>query len=540
MRRNNSARNTSSSRSSNRPHPHHDQRGTNNRNHQGNRRQQDRFTYTPEETSELQLYPSSVIRTFRDLIIKNSNAKTYDETFYKLQMIMKSTFKGGKPANERDLATLNRFGKTVTEEPITIKRGEFTAEKWVDLYVRSIPDIKLPAYNIDWSVPFLWIFDNIQTSIDGIARSKWITETHTRDEDGELELSHEDYARDVAARKAYRAKVLELLTDLIKNNHEPVCPSIEDPITLPAFTGKESVYMFYALRVAWMLITMHGNHINFGPELNPMTMLINPSKAYVIGQYVKAMRDLRCDEAIRTKYGEDLCDCIADVIEHVFLFHHSPDDVKGNIPVLVKSIIEVVIKYLDIMHIINPVRRYAIGNTMETTLRRLKNRYSGTHKVVVTAILQTYPIEALKEHLLDSFVCNECLTQHMFDSFLLMYKLYDLPTIRQAIIGGFCARSKDIRVHQIAYALVFDIFKPSECLNDESFLNVSEKADSLIIALESAPVDIARGIFKDSEATLNSVSEKLTTQQATKFFDCCEKMGIKCPPKIMVKVPTSK
>jgi hypothetical protein len=520
--------------------PHHDQRGTNNRNHQGNRRQQDRFAYTPEEPSELQLYPSSVIRTFRELIIKNSNAKTYDETFYKLQMIMKSTFKGGKPTNERDLANFNRFGKATTEEPITIKKDTFDAKKWVVLFVRSIPDIKLPAYNIDWSVPFLWIFDNIQTSIDGISRSRWITETRTYDEDGELERSHEEYERGVNEHKAHRAKVLELLTDLIKNNHDPVCPSIEDPITIPSFTGKESVYMFYALRVAWMLITMHGNHINFGPELNPMTMLINPSKAYVIEQYVKAMRDLRCDEAIRTKYGEDLCDCLADVIEHVFLFHHSPDGVKGNVLVLVNYIMDITIKYLDTMHVINPVRQGAIGNPMETTIRRLKNRYSGTHKVVITAILQTYPIEALKEHLLDSFVCNECLTQHMFDSFLLMYKLYDLPTIRQAIIGGFCARSQDIRVHQIAYALVFDIFKPSECLNDDSFLNASEKADSLIIALESAPVDIARGIFKDSEATLDSVSEKLTTQQATKFFDCCEKMGIKCPPKIMVKVPTSK
>lgn len=549
MRRNNSARNTSSSRSSARQlvqpkdgsarPPRNDQRGTNNRNHQGNRRQQDRFTYVPEETSELQLYPSSVIRTFHDLVIKNSNAKTYDETFYKLQMIMKSTFKGGKPTNGRDLATFNRFGKTATEEPMTIKQNTFAAEKWVDLFVRSIPDIKLPAYNVDWSVPFLWIFDNIQTSIDGIDRSKWIAETHTRNEEGEMERSHESYEQNVAARKAYRAKVLELLTDLIKNNHESVCPSIEDPITIPSFTGKESVYMFYALRVTWMLITMHGNHINFGPELNPMTQLINPSKAHIIGQYVKAMRDLRCDEAIRTKYGEDLCECFAKLIESVFQFHHSTGFAKGNIPFLAKDMIDTVIKYLDTQHVIIPVRR-VFGNPMERTLKLLKNRYSGSTKVEITAILQTYPIEALKEYLLSEFVADHCLLNTMFDSFLLMYKLYDLPTIRQAIIGGFCARSKDIRIHQIAYSLVFDIFKPSECLNDDSFLNASEKAESLIIALESAPVDIARGIFKDSEAALDSVSEMLTNQQATKLFDCCEKMGIKCPQKIMVKVPASK
>ena len=540
MRRNYSARNTSSSRSSARPHPRNDQRGTNNRNHQGNRQhgpQQDRFNYTPEnETTDLQLYPSSVIRTFRELIIKNTNAKTYDETFYKLQMIMKSTFRNGKPTNERDLATFNRFSKITTEETITIKKDTFTAEKWIDLYVRSIPDIKLPAYSIEWSVPFLWIFDNIQTSIDGIDRSQWILETCTRDEDGEMERTHESYERNVASRKAFRAKILELLTGLIKNNNEPVCPSIEDPITIPSFTGKESVYMFYALRVTWMLITMHGNHINFGADLNPMTQLINPSKAHIIGQYVKGMRDLRCDSAIRAKYGEDLCDCLAKLIESVFLFHHSSGAVKGNVLFLARDMIDIIVRYLDTTHAIFPVKRVT-GNPMERTLKLLKNRYSGLFKVEITAILQTYPVEALKEHLLDEFVADHCLLNTMFDNFLLMFKLYDLLTIRQAIIGGFCARSKDIRIHQIAYAMVFGIFKPSECL-DESFLNECECVESLIIALESAPADIARAIFKDSEAMLYNVTEKLTTQQATKIFDCCEKMGIKCPPKVAIKVPT--
>ncbi len=537
MRRNFSSRSSasSSSRSSNtrQPNCNRPRQSQNNRQHGP---QNDRFNYRPKETADRQLYTSSVIRTFRELLIKNSNAKTYDETFYKLQLIMKSTFHGGKPTNECDLSNFNRFGKMVTEEPMTIKPNTFAAEKWVDLYVRTIPDIKLPAYNVDWSVPFLWIFDNIQTSIDGIDRSKWITETRTRDEDGEMERTHESYEQNVAARKAYRANVLGLLTDIIKNNHESVCPSIEDPITVPTFTGKESVYMFYALRVTWMLITMHGNHINFGAELNPKMMLVNPSKAYHIDHYVKAMRDLRCDLAIRAKYGEDLCECIAKLIETAFLFHHSADQAKGNVPLFAKEMIDTIIRYLDTMHVIIPVRR-AFGNPMERTLKLLKNRYSGQTKVEITAILQTYPVEALKDHLLNGFVSDNCLTEYMFDSFLLMYKLYDLPTIKQAIVGGFCARSKDIKVHQIAYAMVFGIFTPSECLNDDTFLNASERIDAMIVALESAPVDVARAIFKDSEEALDSVSEKLTKQQATKLYDCCEKMGVKCSSMIAVKAP---
>lgn len=537
MRRNFASRSSasSSSRSSNtrQPNCNRPRQSQSNRQHGP---QNDRFNYTPNETADRQLYPSSVIRTFRELLIKNSNAKTYDETFYKLQLIMKSTFKGGKPTNDRDLANFNRFGTTAAEESITIKPNNFAADKWVDLYVRTIPDIKLPAYSVDWSVPFLWIFDNIQTSIDGIDRTKWITQTRTRDEDGELSRSHESYEQNVAERKAYRAKLLGLLTDIIKNNHESVCPSIEDPVTIPTFTGKESVYMFYALRVTWMLITMHGNHINFGSELNQKTTLINPSKAYPIDYYVKAMRDLRCNLAVRAKYGEDLCECIAKLVETAFLFHHSAGPIKGNVPLFAKEMIDTIIRYLDTMHVIIPVRR-VFGNPMERTLKILKNRYSGDTKVEITAILQTYPTEALKAHLLSDFVSDNCLTQYMFDSFLLMHKLYDVPTIKQAIVGGFCGRSADIKVHQLAYSMVFGFIKPKECMFDDSFLPASQRIDALVIAIENSPADIGREILKASSEALPLMETSITSAQATKMYDCFEKVGLTCPAVIQLKAP---
>lgn len=306
MRRNFSSRSStssSSSRSSNtrQPNRNRPRQSQNNRQHG---QQNDRFNYSPKEETALQLFPSSVIKIFHDIIVKNVNAKVYDETFYKLQMIMKSTFKGSRPVNQNDLRFFNGHGQETTDQPITIAPDSFDAEKWVSLYVRSIPDIKLPAYDTNWSVPFLWIFDNIQTSLDGIDRLKWIAETRTFDKEaGEMERSHEDYERSVTARKEQRAKVLKLITEIIANNHLSVCPSIEDTVDVPTFTSPESVYMFYALRITWLLITMHGNHINFGEELNQFTYLINPTKAYAVDEYVRAMKSLRTDEQLRSFYG---------------------------------------------------------------------------------------------------------------------------------------------------------------------------------------------------------------------------------------------
>ena len=452
-------------------------------------------------------------------------------------MIMKSTFKTGKPVNERDLAFFNRFGKTLTDESITIKKDAFDAEKWVSLYVRSIPDLKLPAYDTNWSVPFLWIFDNIQTSLDGIDRSKWITETRTFDKEaGEMERSHDDYERSVAARKEHRTKVLKLLTEIITNNHSPVCPSIEDPIDVPSFASVESVYMFYALRITWLLITMHGNHINFGEELNQFTCLINPTKQYSIDEYVRAMKTLRIDEQLRSFYGNPLSDLLAKLIENCFMLHHSSGSFKGNIPLFTKNMIDDIVPFLDTANAIIPKRRI-FGDPVQRTLKLLKNRYSGKSKVEVTALLQTYPTEALKQYLLDDFVSDSALTDTMFDSFLLMHKLYDIPTIKQAIVGGFCARSMNIKVHQLAYSMVFGFIKPEECMFNDDFLPVPQRIDALVTAIESSPVDIGREILKASSEALPLMESIITSAQATKLYDCFEKVGLKCPPMIQSKSP---
>lgn len=537
MRRNFSSRSStssSSSRSSNSrpPNRNHPRQSQSNRQHGP---QNDRFNYTPKEETALQLFPSSVVRIFRDLIVKNVNAKVYDETFYKLQMIMKSTFKNGKPVNQNDLRFFNGHGQITTEQPITIAQNAFDAEKWVSLYVRTIPDIKLPAYDTNWSVPFLWIFDNIQTSLDGIDRSKWITETKTFDKEiGEMERSHENYERSVAARKEHRAKVLRMLTEIIANNHISVCPSIEDPIDIPSFTSVESVYMFYALRITWLLVTLHGNHVNFGEELNQFTYLINPSKTYEIDEYVRAMKALRSDEQLRSFYGKPLSDLLAKLIENCFLLHHSSGLFNGNIPLFTKNMIDDIVPFLDTANAIIPKRRM-FGDPMQSTLKLLKNRYSGKSKVEVTALLQTYPTEALKRYLLDDFVSNNALTNTMFDSFLLMHKLYDIPTIKQAIVGGFCARSTNIKVHQLAYSMVFGFIKPEECMFDDNFLDASQRIDSLVIAIENSPVDIGREILKATSEALPLMEYSITSAQATKLYDCFEKVGIKCPSTIQSK-----
>ena len=539
MRRNFSSRyssSSSSSRSSNskQHNCNHPRQSQSNRQHG---QQDNRFNHSPTEETNPQLFPSSVIRIFRDLIIKNVGAKVYDESFYKLQMIMKSTLKHGKPVNQNDLRFFNGYGKTITEQPITIAPNSFDAEKWVSLYVRSIPDLKLPAYDTNWSVPFLWIFDNIQTSLDGIDRSKWITETKTFDKEaGEMARSHEEYERSVADRKDHRAKVLKLLTEIIANNHLPVCPSIEDPVEVPCFTSPESVYMFYALRITWLLITMHGNHINFGEELNQFTYLINPTKAYEFDEYVRAMKALRTDEQLRSFYGNPLSDLLAKLIENCFMLHHSSGSFKGNIPLFTKNMIDDIVPFLDTANAIIPKRRI-FGDPVQRTLKLLKNRYSGKSKVEVTALLQTYPTEALKQYLLDDFVSDSALTDTMFDSFLLMHKLYDIPTIKQAIVGGFCARSMNIKVHQLAYSMVFGFIKPEECMFNDDFLPVPQRIDALVTAIESSPVDIGREILKASSEALPLMESIITSAQATKLYDCFEKVGLKCPPMIQSKSP---
>ncbi len=537
MRRNYSSRSStssSSSRSSNSRQPNRNRP----RQSQSNRQygpQNDRFNYSPKEETVLQLFPSSVVRIFHDLIVKNVNAKVYDETFYKLQMIMKSTFKNGRPVNQNDLRFFNGHGQLTTEQPITIASDSFDAEKWVTLYVRSIPDLKLPAYDTNWSVPFLWIFDNIQTSLDGIDRSTWIAETKTYDKEaGEMARSHEDYIRSVANRKDHRTKVLKLLTEIIANNHLMVCPSIEDPVEVPAFTSPESVYMFYALRITWLLITMHGDHINFGEELNQFTYFINPSKSYVIDEYIRAMKTLRSDEQLRSFYGNPLSDLLAKLIENCFMLHHSSGSFKGNVPLFAKNMIDDIVPFLDTANAVIPKRRL-FGDPLQRTLKLLKNRYSGQSKVEVTALLQTYPTEALKQHLLDSFVSDNMLTNTMFDSFLLMHKLYDIPTIKQAIIGGFCARSTDVKVHQLAYSMVFGFIKPEECMFNDDFLDASQRTDSLVIAIENSPVDIGREILKASSEALPLMESSMIKSQATKLYDCFEKVGLTCPSMIRSK-----
>ena len=452
-------------------------------------------------------------------------------------MIMKSTFNHGKPVNQNDLRFFNGHGQITTEQPITIAQNSFDAEKWVSLYVQTIPDLKLPAYDTDWSVPFLWIFDNIQTSLDGIDRSKWITETKTFDKEaGEMERSHEEYERSVAARKDYRAKVLKMLTEIIANNHLPVCPSIEDPVEVPSFTSPESVYMFYALRITWLLITMHGNHINFGEELNQFTYLINPSKSYVIDEYVRAMKSLRADEQLRSFYGNPLSDLLAKLIENCFMLHHSSGSFKGNFPMFTKNMIDDIVPFLDTANAIIPKRRM-FGDPVQRTLKLLRNRYSGQSKAEVTALLQTYPTEALKQYLLDDFVSDDALTNTMFDSFLLMHKLYDIPTIKQAIVGGFCARSTDIKVHQLAYAMVFGFIKPEECMFNDDFLATPRRIDALVIAIENSPVDIGREILKATSEALTLMESSITSAQSTKLYDCFEKVGLKCPSMIQSKAP---
>ena len=538
MRRNFASRSStsSSSRSSNtrQPNCNRPRQSQSNRQHGP---QNDRFNYSPKEETALQLFPSSVAKIFYDIIIKNVNSKVYDETFYKLQMIMKSTFNRGKPVNKDDLRFFNGYGKTTTDQPITIAQNSFDAEKWVSLYVRSIPDLKLPAYDTDWSVPFLWIFDNIQTSLDGIDRSKWIAETRKFDKEaGEMERSHEDYERSVADRKDHRAKVLKLLTEIITRNHTSVCPSIEDPINVPCFIVPESVYMFYVLHITWLLITMHGNHLNFGEVLNQFTYLINPTKKYSIDEYIHAMKTLRTDEQLRSFYFEPLSDLLAKLIENCFMLHHSSGPFNGNIPLFTKNMIDDIVPFLDTANAIIPKRRM-FGDPVQRTLKLLKNRYSGDTTVEVTALLQTYPPEALKRYLLDDFVSDNALTNTMFDSFLLMHKLYDIPTIKQAIVGGFCGRSTNIKVHQLAYSMVFGFIKPEECMFDDSFLAIPQRIDSLVIAIENSPVDIGREILKATSEALPLMESSITKAQIYKLYDCFEKVGLKCPLLIQSKAP---
>lgn len=526
MRRNYSSRSTDSKRQCQRYQ-------------QGNHQRQDRhFSQQSPTQGEACLYPGSVAKVFHDLLLKNSNVKTYDETFFKLQSIMKATFKNAKPVNRSFLRVFNERG-SVADEPIVIKADSFDAETWADLYVRSIPDLKLPAYSVEWFDTFSWVFANVRESVDAIDRSKWITETRTRDEEGELERSHDDYERVCAERKEQRGKIVAMLTDIIKNNHEQRCVSVEEPLEVPMFSGPESVYMFYSLRLAWLIMTMHGNHINFGSELNQFTIVINISKRYSFKDYITRMAHLRSNKILRNRYGPELCDVLAKLIEETFMYHHSEGVNKGNVPLYAKNMIDHVVDYLDVHGKVIPKKR-VFGNPLQNTLRLLKNRYSGNLKTEVTALLQTYPKEVLEAYLLDSFVGNSCLTDCMYDSFLLMHKLYDLPTIKQAIVGGFCGRKRETKIHQLAYAMVIGVLKPNECLFDDSFLPAEDRIESLIIALEGSPVDTGRSIYEGAKDILMKVSSEITKRQAFRLIDCCEKIKQPCPQFITDKTVTDK
>ena len=198
--------------------------------------------------------------------------------------------------------------------------------------------------------------------------------------------------------------------------------------------------------------------------------------------------------------------------------------------------IDDIVPFLDTANAIMPKRRM-FGDPVQRTLKLLKNRYSGDTKVEITALLQTYPTEALKRYLLDDFVSDNALTRYMFDSFLLMHKLYDVPTIKQAIVGGFCGRSADIKVHQLAYSMVFGFIKPKECMFDDSFLPASQRIDALVIAIENSPADIGREILKATSEALSLMESSMTSAQATKLYDCFEKVGLKCPSIIQSKAP---
>lgn len=480
-----------------------------------------------ERKSAPVLHPDSVEIYFRTLLLKNCNAKTFDENFFKLHQIMKSTFDHGKPCNLKDLSMFNLYGHTVSA-PIKIEENTFDAEAWANLFFRCLPDLQFPAYSKEWSVPLVWIFNNIYTSIDGIDRSKWITQTRTFDKDaGEMARSHDEYDRDVASAKARREEVTKMLEDTIGKNHLKEIPSISMEVTIPEFHGEEQVYSFYSIRLAWTLITMRANHINFGKELNKFTALINPSKCYSAEEYADGMKSLRCDSILHDHYGEELPETLAMLVQSTYEFHHSAlESTKGNKCMLALRYIDNIVSYLNS---INPSASRAPVRIpkIQRTLTMLKNKYSEKTKVEITTILQSYSKETLEKYLLDYFVRSVNINT-MFADFVLMFKLFDVPVIQKAITGGFSARSQKVRIHQLAYAIILGIFG-TEVLYDDTYLNTDERIETLLLAVQSGPVDIGIRVLQKTETMVMDFDKSMTSRQKTLMKDCYEKTGLRCP-----------
>jgi hypothetical protein len=516
------------------------------------------------DTEERFLYPSSAIKVLYDLITPNTEYETYQCAFNKLQALMKATFdpraqqsKYMRP-NLEDLENLNQFGQGENETPITLYPNKFNAKEWATLYIQSIPNLKLPKYDSDWADLFIWVFRNILTAINGIERTENIEETRTLDAYTKtMKRTHNEYQTAVNDFNKYRDDILDMLTGLVASKTKSG-PSPINPLHDPSFTEHDdkSVYAAYAPRLAWTLITMRANHINFGVELNNMTILINPSEPHEFKEYTEALHTLRCTSDIRSKYGEALSNCLTTLIERCFMYHHCNTD--DDITSVTKDMIDIIISYLDINLLyscpnfknnsfvgkLRALSRYSAEERLGCEITMLRNIYpecdseaapeelrkaNTIKRTAIEARFKTYPPEALNKHLLRNILSDEVEMRKLFAYFTLSLTLCDIGAFRAAITAGFNTRLSKTKIGQIGCSLALNIFTPEECLNDDTFLDQSDRIDALIFALNNAPKNIACDVLQNNKDFIERTKGSFTSMQEWGMFDCCRKHKIPNP-----------
>jgi hypothetical protein len=107
-----------------------------------------------------------------------------------------------------------------------------------------------------------------------------------------------------------------------------------------------------------------------------------------------------------------------------------------------------------------------------------------------------------------------------------MLKIFDVDSIKQALIGGYVARRKDTRIRQMAYAIILGIFGTEILQDDSIIMDISERIEVLILAVQNSPTDIGFSILQKMKIMMQEFRAQMTERQKTLIKDCYAKVGM--------------
>lgn len=414
-------------------------------------------TLTPKEPK---LYLNSVENYFKDLLINNCYAETYDEAIYQLQTIMKMTFE--KNSANFNIHAINRLNNNNFEgDYVIILPGKFDASKWLKLYTFCLPDLSFPKYTKEWGKAIIWGYKNVREAIDAIQKSVYIAQTkQINEKTGKPDMDRDEYHVTKNTMNSIYKNILDVIDKIIMKSSIEEIESIKNSLVLPTFIDNDiDVYRFFSIRVAWMMISLRGNYINFGEELNPFTQLINYSKEYPKEEYILAMTTLRERSYLENKYGHKLCSCIARLIEETLKFNYMNDK---NIVTYISNFSNITFEYLNS----NENKRKTIFSQepIQKEISVLINSYTETTQDNVILILNTYTQTDLEKYMLPLIINNR---NPSYDLFLLLFKYFNKEIIKQNVIGGLFGRPQETQAKQLSYLLQLRLISLQEIFENE-------------------------------------------------------------------------